>query len=145
MIPVHDDIVEYLEEWSHSSRTADQFRIRVQCGIVVEDNRPEPDIAWLRPTRRRAQRPTAADICLLIEVADRSLIDDLRTKADLYAACGVVEVWIVHVPNRRIHVMAKPVDGLYQDIRIVTHGQELSPICHASARLDTADLFSFEP
>lgn len=142
--PVHDDLIEYLDEWSHVSRSATEFRIRVQCSIVVADNRPEPDIAWLAPATRRVQRPTAADIRLLIEVADSSLATDLREKADLYAAGGIAEYWIVDVPNRRIHVMAQPAGGSYQDLRLVPRGQHLSPLCHPSAVLDTGDLFDFE-
>lgn len=139
--PIHDDHIDFIQEWSHASRTPDEFRIRVQCGIACDDDRPEPDIAWLSPGRYLDRRPAASDVHLLIEVADSSLADDLQLKADLYAAAGIREYWIVDVPNRRIHVLAKPKDGTFTDIRIVPRGGAVSPMCKPEATLDTGELF----
>ena len=142
--PIHDDLITYLEEWSHSSRTPDQFAIRVQCGIAVDDHRPEPDVAWLSPGRYGRRRPAAADVRLLIEVADSSLVDNLSTKADLYAVGGIGEYWIVDVANERILVMRDSDGATYRDIQVIPRGQTLNSKCHPSAVLHTDDLFNID-
>ncbi len=47
--PLHDDLVEFLNRWSIDSTRNGEANIRVQCGFVCDDNRPEPDILWLKP------------------------------------------------------------------------------------------------
>ncbi len=49
--PIHDDYIDYLTRWSVLSTQKGQANIRVQCGFVCDDNRPEPDILWLQPRR----------------------------------------------------------------------------------------------
>ena len=115
--------------------------IRVQSGFVCDDNRPEPDILWLKPRRYGRTRPTAADVMLLIEVSDSSLADDLREKADIYAESGVAEYWVVNVPASRIHVMTQSDGKHFRTIEIVLPPSPLCPKCRPEAFLDTAVLF----
>jgi Uma2 family endonuclease len=140
--PVHDDYIDYLNRWSVKSTLDDQANIRVQCGFICDDNRPEPDILWLQPRRYGRTRPTARDVMLLIEVSDSSLSSDLHDKADIYAEAGVQEYWVVDVPSSRIHVLSKSDGKTYRKIEIVVAPQFLSPTCLASAKLDLSDLFS---
>lgn len=142
--PIHDDLIEFLQDWSHRQTTRAVCNIRVQCGFVCDDDRPEPDVFWLKPKRYGSTRPTTSDVLLLIEVADSSLLSDLREKADLYAESGVAEYWVVDVPNRRLHVMSQITSGRYQSIVIHTTSDSVSPSCHPSASLSIADLFDFE-
>jgi Uma2 family endonuclease len=140
--PIHDDYVVYLTNWSYKTTDRRDFEIRVQSGIVCDDNRPEPDVLWLRPGRYGRKRPSSADVMLLIEVSESSLASDLREKADLYAHAGIVEYWVVDGENQRIHVMTNPREGCYRDIRVVVPPHPLAPLCKPDARLDLADLFS---
>jgi Uma2 family endonuclease len=140
--PIHDDFIDYLTNWSVRQTTRSEFNIRIQSGIVCGDNRPEPDVLWLRPRRYGRTRPTAADVLLLIEVSESSLASDLREKGDMYAAAGVVEYWVVDVANQRVHVMTDPREGCYRDIRIVVPPNPLAPACKTTAILDLQDLFS---
>jgi Uma2 family endonuclease len=48
--------------------------------------------------------PGAADVLLLVEVADSSLAFDLGPKLALYARHAVPEVWIVDLPGRSVEV-----------------------------------------
>lgn len=89
--PIHNDFIDYLTRWSITRAAEDVATVRVQGGFVCDDNRPEPDVLWLRPVRYGRSHPTAADVLLLIEVADSSLPTDLRGKADIYAKADVVE------------------------------------------------------
>ncbi len=139
--PIHDDHIECLTDWSVRSTTRKICNVRIQCGFVCDDDRPEPDVLWLRPKRYGSTAPTTADVMLLIEVSDSSLKRDLQEKADLYSERGVAEYWVVDIPNRRIHVMTGLQDGRYRNIQIITPPTPLSPTCHGEAILNTAELF----
>lgn len=139
--PLHDDLIDYLTRWS-TKMTDDGFaNVRVQCGFVCDDHRPEPDILWLKPKRYGKTKPTAADVLLLIEVADSSLLDDLREKADIYATAGVLEYWVVDINKKRIHVMSDSDRQSYRSIEIVASPCAASPRCLPQARLNTEELF----
>jgi Uma2 family endonuclease len=140
--PIHDDYIDYLNRWSVRSTLEDQANIRVQCGFVCDDNRPEPDILWLQPRRYGRTRPTALDVMLLIEVSDSSLSSDLQEKADIYAEAGVQEYWVVDIPSSRIHVLSKSDGKSYRRIEIAVAPQFLSPACLPDAKLNLTELFS---
>ena len=139
--PLHDDLIIYLTRWSTDNTTAKEASICVQCGFVCDDNRPEPDILWLKPRRYGRTRPTAADVMLLIEISDSSLAADLQEKADIYAESGIAEYWVVDIPASRIHVMSQSNGKHYRRIEIVVPPNPLAPQCHPTAPLNTAELF----
>jgi Uma2 family endonuclease len=139
--PAHDDHIEFLNDWSVRNTTRKDCNVRVQAGFVCQDNRPEPDVLWLRPKRYGRQRPTVADVLLLIEVSDSSLSDDLREKADLYSEGGVAEYWVVDIPNQRIHIMSDIHDGRYRRIEMHVAPDVIAPQCKPDARLKLAELF----
>jgi len=139
--PIHDDYIEYLTRWSTTNTTPADASIRVQCGFICDDDRPEPDVLWLKPRRYGRTRPTTADVMLLIEVSDSSLKIDLQEKSDLYAAGGVSEYWVVDIPASRIHLMTRSNGMHYQSIEIVVPPSTVTPQCRPSAVLNTAQLF----
>jgi Uma2 family endonuclease len=139
--PVHDDYIDYLTRWSIENYKSLEANIRVHSGFVCDDNRPEPDILWLKPRRYGRTRTTAADAMLLIEVSDSSLANDLREKAEIYAESGVVEYWVIDVPASRIHVMSNSDGKHYRNIEIVVPPNPLFPKCRPEAILNTAELF----
>jgi len=139
--PIHDDHIIYLTRWSHENTTANDASISVQCGFACDDNRPEPDVLWLKPRRYGRMRPTASDVLLLIEVSDSSLATDLQEKADVYAEGGVAEYWVVDVVGARIHVMSQSDGTRYRDISIVTSPNSHAPQCRPPAVLNTSELF----
>lgn len=139
--PLHDDLIEYLNRWSTDSTRSGQANIRIQCGFMCDDHRPEPDILWLKPRRYGRVKPVAKDVLLLIEVADSSLPGDLHEKADIYATAGVQEYWVVDVNATRIHVLSKSDGSTYRDIRIAMPPNRLAPRCLAAATLDLRELF----
>jgi Uma2 family endonuclease len=140
--PIHDDYIDYLTQWSVESTLGKKANIRVQCGFICDDNRPEPDILWLQPRRYGRTRPTALDVMLLIEVSDSSLSSDLQEKADLYAEAGVHEYWVVDIPSSRIHVLSNSDGKSYRRIEIAVAPNFISPTCLPTAKLDLSDLFS---
>ena len=140
--PVHDDYIDYLTRWSCDCTTKKFCTVRVQSGFACDDHRPEPDIFWLQPKRYGATRPVPSNVLLLIEIADSSLNADLREKADLYATAGVIEYWVVDIPNRRVHVMTEIEDNRYRSVEIITPSKSLAPKCKPDAELNLDDLFS---
>ena len=82
----------------------------VRLGDHVE---PEPDVTVLRWREgyRAGEMPTAADVLLLIEVADSSLNYDRQVKLRLYARALIPEVWIVNLQDRSIELYTGPSSG----------------------------------
>ncbi len=81
----------------------------------------EPDIVFYRRSDGLANlRPETA--LLVVEIADNSISFDLQKKPEIYAGCGVAELWVIDAKTRVIHVHRKPVqrnDGpsVYGDIK----------------------------
>ena len=72
------------------------------------------------------EKPTANDVCLLIEVADSSLEYDREIKLPLHAQSGIEEFWIVNLIDSRIEVYRQPQsDGTYADRTDIGSGQTL--------------------
>jgi Uma2 family endonuclease len=79
---------------------------------------PEPDLMLLRPRPDGygASHPGAADVLLLIEVADSGARYDREIKVPLYARHGVAEVWIVDLEAGCVVVHRGCSDGAYADV-----------------------------
>ena len=93
----HEDMVDQLDEWSHEALRGKGVRIRVQNSIRLPslDTLPEPDLTWVIRHRYSRRKPGPEDIHLVIEVAETSLEYDLGDKAELYAAAGIRDYWVV--------------------------------------------------
>src|SRR5437763_16962083 len=95
---------------------------------LAERSEPQPDIAVLRP---RADyyaegHPTAADVLLVIELADTSLAYDRDVKVPLYTRAGIPEAWLFDVPGESITRYADPVDGTDRLVERARRGQRLA-------------------
>ena len=116
-------------------------RVRVQNSVRLDDyGLPEPDIAVVRlRDDYHRDRPTAADVLLLVEVADTSLEFDREVKLARYAAAGIPEVWIVNLRARQVEAHSDPVDGSYRSRRVVTANGRISPLAFPDVSLAVAD------
>ena len=87
----HEVVVDRLTEWSFRSLPEGRAWVRVQnsIGLPDLDSAPEPDIAWVARRDYSRGRPAAADVLLIVEVAESSLEYDSGEKADLYAGAGI--------------------------------------------------------
>jgi Uma2 family endonuclease len=142
--PIHEGEIEYLNRWSVTNTDSKTISVRVQSGINCGENRPEPDVVWLRKLGTRRIRPTNEDVLLLIEVSDSSLKQDLGEKAGLYAQHGVLEYWVVDVNAEQVHVMRGPTDGAYSTVEVFRKPVIISPLCQPMAKLDLTDLFDLD-
>jgi Uma2 family endonuclease len=82
------------------------YWVRQQGPLVLgEDSEPEPDLLIVPGSWQDYRKhPTAAQVLLLIEVADTTLRTDRGSKAALYAEAGVADYWIVNVRARALEV-----------------------------------------
>lgn len=90
---------------------APRATVRVQNPLVLgERSAPQPDVMLLRPRADRYyhSHPVADDALLVVEVADTTLKYDLEVKRALYARAGVVELWVVDIDRRELHVFREP-------------------------------------
>ena len=100
---------------------------------------PEPDLVLYRPTgASRRQHVTAADVLLVIEIADSSLTHDLGYKADLYRRAKIPEYWVVDVRHRCLRVFT--LTGDRYETTIVREGKA-SPQALPVVEIDAAALF----
>ena len=112
------------------SRCRDNFTLQTQSTIHLDEGfSPEPDLALLkfRDDDYLHQDATAADVLLVIEIADSSVRYDLEIKTPLYARAGVPEVWILDLTEGTLHRFATPTAQGYQDHSTPEPGETLSP------------------
>lgn len=87
---------------------------------VADDSMPEPDIVV---TRWRGRGPVPSEtVVLAIEVSETTLGRDLGRKAELYAAAGIAEYWVVDLGGRRVVVHEHPGAEGYVDRWDVSFG-----------------------
>jgi Putative restriction endonuclease len=84
--------------------------LRVQQAIELSDSQPEPDFAIVSGNARSfvGRHPGPADVALLIEVADSSLLRDRLDKTRIYARASIPCYWIVNLVDRRVEVYDTP-------------------------------------
>lgn len=77
--------------------------------IVLARSEPEPDISVLRGDidAYDQQKPQAADVILVVEVADSTYAFD-RRKLTIYAEAGIPIAWIANLNADRIEVYSEP-------------------------------------
>jgi len=111
-------------------RVGEYAIISVQDPIRLNDySEPEPDIALLKPRDDfyAQELPTAEDVLLIIEVADTSVEYDRNVKLPLYAKANIAETWLANIREDRMEAYSQPVNGTYQNVRVIKRGETLSP------------------
>jgi Uma2 family endonuclease len=140
---LHEDIVDFLTEWSAAVLPKKRAKLRVQQTIGIPElaSTPVPDIAWVTQQRYQDRRPEAKDVWLVIEVADRSLDYDLEDKSSLYSQAGIKEYWVVNVKMKSVHVFRGPTKKGYRRTDTFSVRDTLSPLCIPDAVLSIKDHF----
>lgn len=126
--PRHATCVRRLEELFHEllGRTV---VVSGQNPIRLPDNsEPQPELALLkrRNDEYRQQHPQAADVLLLVEVADTTVTSDRDAKVPLYAEAGIAAVWLVDLNANVIEVYSEPVGGRYERVSTVGRDETLA-------------------
>ena len=92
-------------------------------------SQPEPDLVVAQgPESRYDHRyPAPADLLLVIEVADSSLMSDRRGKVQSYASQGITLYWILNLVDRQLEIYADPdtKGQLYQTTQILKETEQV--------------------
>jgi Uma2 family endonuclease len=113
--------------------------VSVQDPVRLDDfSEPQPDVALLR--RRddfyRGAHPTAADVLLVVEVADTTVVTDRSVKIPLYARAGIPEAWLVNIPEGRVEVYSDPSGDSY--LRAEVFGRDAEAHSHTVEGLNVS-------
>lgn len=140
---LHEVVVDQLTEWSFESLPKGKAWVRVQNSIGLEEleSAPEPDLAWVARKDFSQRRPSGADVLLVVEVAASSLAYDCGEKADLYAAAGIRDYWVVALEDRVIEVRRNPLNGRYRSLDTYAGDKELRPLLVPEVAIQPARLF----
>jgi Uma2 family endonuclease len=137
-----------LADYALKAVFAQGFWVRIQMPLVLGQwSDPVPDVAVLTGSPRdyAATQPTTA--VLVVEVADTSLATDTGEKAQLYAAAGMADYWVIDLNNRLAIVHrdprpdpASPSGAAYATVTRLAAGQTVSPLAAPQAAVAVADL-----
>lgn len=130
-----------------SRLAADRAVVAVQDPLTLPPHsEPEPDLMLLRQRDDfyEAANPTAADVLLLVEIADTSLCYGRNTKIPLYAAHGITEVWLVDIPHRRVEIYRDPGPEGYRQILLPDEGPTIEPLLLSGVSIRLSDLWGGE-
>jgi Uma2 family endonuclease len=127
-----------------TSRLGERAVVQVQNPIELpeEDSEPQPDVTLLRPRADfyTGAHPVAADVLLLIEVADSTLAVDRRVRMPLYARAAIREAWILDLTADRVEVYRAPTAKGYRQVATFARGQRLTPEAFPDLTLTVEDL-----
>jgi len=139
----HCAIVDFLTAWSIRNTPEDQVIVRVQGSVqfIELDSVPQPDVVWTRKKSYFEGHPTAKDVLLLIEVAESSLAFDRGEKAELYAAAGIQDYWIVNIRDRVVEVYREPAGNQFRQKQTFATGESLAPLALPELQLAVVDLW----
>jgi Uma2 family endonuclease len=112
--------------------------------VVSEWAKPEPDLSVVRGTENDYldRAVTAADVALVVEIAESSLATDRSDMAKIYARARIPVYWIVNLLNRQIEVYTRASDDGYESRQDFASGQEVPVIIEGRevGRIPVSDL-----
>jgi Uma2 family endonuclease len=113
--------------------------------IMVSDwSEPEPDLALIRgqPRDYLQRHPTAAEVALVVEIAESSLSTDRSEMGRIYAASGIPYYWIVNLIDRQVEVYTGPGPAGYQSRQDLKPGQDVPVVVDGVevGRIPVADI-----
>lgn len=144
--PGHSNAVRELLEWCILNAPIAEVSIQGQDPIDIPelDSVPQPDLVWIRRGNYRRKRPSAADVLLLIEVADSSLSQDRGRKARIYAEVGLADYWIVNLRDETIEVRRDPEGGAYRSLKTYHPGESIPLLTFPAIAFPVSVLFDEE-
>ena len=136
----HGGLLQWLATVLIRGIDPDTAGVRVQLPLTFAPlSVPEPDIAIVAAGLNTKAHPAAAELVIEIAVTTRRF--NLGAKAEIYAAAGVREYWVIDVPARIVHVHDAPSETGYGARRQVATGTLQPPVPGAPA-IDVEALFA---
>jgi Uma2 family endonuclease len=107
------------------------------------DSEPQPDLLLLTPRtdRYRSALPTAADVMLLVEVADTTSKYDREFKLPIYARHGIAEVWVIDLKTRTLEIYREPSAKGYRKLLRPERDDAISPGLLGEVRLPMTEIW----
>ena len=106
-------------------------------------SKPEPDQCVVRGSVRdyTRQSPGPADVGLLVEIADSSVVAD-RLLAKMYGGSGIGIYWIVNLVDRQVEVYTSPMPDGYGNVQVYKPGQDVPVVFDGSevGRIAVSDI-----
>jgi Uma2 family endonuclease len=119
--------------------------VRAQHPVSLSGrSEPVPDIALVRPRADfyKSAHPSAADVLLIIEVAETTLRYDRQIKTPLYARHGIAEYWIADLEGRRLLRHRDPHEVTYALVDEPDLAEPIAPGAMPGLRLNLAPVFA---
>ncbi len=112
--------------------------------ITLDNSEPEPDIAIVRLPKEiyKQHHPYPEDIYWLVEIANRTLDQDLNEKTITYARNGIAEYWVIDLPNRKLWVFTQPEKQGYSQTQEFIQGS-ISPQSFSNVSVEVKDLLLY--
>ena len=107
--PPHDGTIGVMDEVLRAAVPGGWY-LRCQLTVALAESQPEPDFAIARGSARvyLSRHPAAADVGLVVEVADSTLDRDQAEKGRIYARAGAPVYWIINLVDRQVEVYTQP-------------------------------------
>ena len=141
--PIHNGVVDHLNRLFVRA-TDERAVVRTRGSFELSMwSEPEPDLTILAPHDDFYKRtmPVPADVLLVIEVADSSLVRDRDVKLPSYARHGVPEAWLVDLVANRLTVHRDRSERGYASTTEVGDLCAVSPLRFPDISFDLSDLF----
>ena len=123
------------------------FWIRIQMALPFgKRTDPIPDVAVVEGARQTHRRQPSTAL-LLVEVSDSSFDYNAGDKADLYAAAGIADYWVLDLNGRQLLGFRNPAADSssatgfrYASKQVLDSTATVSPIAAPKAAIRVADL-----
>ena len=141
--PMHSNLVILLNRLL-ARRLTDAYMVAPQCtNKLSEYSAPEPDFAIVTAKSMwESGGKEYAKAVWLIEVAVSSLRKDRGLKAQLYAAAGIVEYWVVDANTMSVYVHRDPSSDGYRSITRHDQSAQIAPQAIPDLVLSLDDLLA---
>jgi len=144
----HANVVNRLNDFL-AKNAGDRFFVSPQNPFRLDaHSMPQPDLALVhRRVLSEERYASAADVFLIIEVADSSLSYGRTTEMAAYARNGIAEFWIFDLTRDLVlvHQQPKPEAATYTACREVPADEVLAPLAFTDLALPLAALFGQSP
>ncbi len=125
--PRHELVRNELLIFWYRSRTSNVKIISETPVLLNESTQPQPDLIII-PPEVRPSNPKGDEVLLVVEVADTSYAKDTQAKAQLYAAAGVRDYWVIDAMTLATTVLRDPTHTGFQSGIEVAPDQTITPL-----------------
>ncbi|MEP7036967.1 MAG: Uma2 family endonuclease [Acidobacteriota bacterium] len=116
---------------------------RSQNPIILDNfSEPEPDIVLVKPPSKKylQSHPTPADILLVMEISDTTLIYDREAKAAAYSRNGIRQYLLLNLQNETIEDFREPGADGYGFKRTLRKGDVFNLVAFPEIEINIDDL-----